>query len=99
MIARDVCVDAQRMVAASKGIVIAANFWGKLKTVLQMVGVILIFFLFNAQYGNLDPSVLGVYWGIQNLMTLLATVISVVSGVIYFVDINKEMKKKYANKN
>lgn len=92
MIARDVCVDAQRMVAAKKGIVVAANYWGKLKTILQMVGVILIFFLFNAQFNDLDPALKGVYWGIQNLMLHLATIMSVASGIVYFVNINKAMK-------
>ena len=32
MIARDLLVDALRQVASTKGIVLAANIWGKLKT-------------------------------------------------------------------
>ena len=39
MIARDLVVDALRFVAASKGIVLAANIFGKLKTVFQMVSI------------------------------------------------------------
>lgn len=93
MIARDVIVDAQRMVAAKKNIVIAANYWGKLKTILQMVSIILIFFFFNQTYQYIDPALKGMYWGVQNLIPLLATVMSVASGIIYFIDINKALKQ------
>ncbi len=92
MIARDVCVDAQKMVAAKKGTVVAANYWGKLKTVLQMAGIVLIFFFFNCKYEYIDPDFKGLYWGIQNLVLLLATIMSVASGIIYFIDINKALK-------
>lgn len=96
MIARDVAVDAQRMVAAKKNIVVAANFWGKCKTVLQMVGIIFIFFIF-AFKGDINNVF---YWTIQQLLMYIATIMSVVSGVIYFIDINKAMKaKSHASKN
>ena len=39
MIARDLAVDGIRFMAASKGEVIAANIFGKLKTVFQMVTI------------------------------------------------------------
>lgn len=91
MIARDVCVDAQKMVAAKKGKVIAANYWGKLKTVLQMVGIVLVFFFFN-QPNNIDSNFVGLYWGVQNLMLLLATAMSIFSGIVYFISINKQIK-------
>lgn len=94
MIARDVAVDAQKALAAKKKIVVAANFWGKLKTILQMVGIILIFFVFANNGSDItDPF----YWSIQQLMLYLATVMSVVSGIIYFKNINKAIK--HASKN
>lgn len=37
IIARELIIDGFRLVAASKGIVIAASIWGKAKTVVQMV--------------------------------------------------------------
>lgn len=92
MIARDVCVDAQKMVAAKKGVVVAANYWGKLKTILQMVGIVFIFFFFNCEYCEIDPSFKSLYWSVQNLMPLLATIMSITSGIIYFVDINKSLR-------
>lgn len=44
-IARDVIVDALRMYIASHNIIIAASFFGKLKTVLQMVAIICLLLL------------------------------------------------------
>ena len=42
MVARDTVVDALRFIAAQKGTVIAANIFGKLKTVLQMVAIAMV---------------------------------------------------------
>jgi len=90
MIARDVIVDAKRMVAAKDRIVVAANIYGKMKTVLQMVGVIFVFFICcNASDGYDDPAM---WWGVQNFVLYAATIVSVISGVVYFKQINKQMK-------
>ena len=93
MIARDVVVDAQRMIAAKKDVVVAANIWGKAKTVLQMIGIIWIFFFCCGTEYAYHP---GMWWGIQNTVLYLATIMSVVSGVIYMVRINQVLKNKNA---
>lgn len=81
MVARDIVVDALRFVAAKKNVVIAANIFGKLKTVLQMVaiGVVLLNgFPFN--YFDADwPS----YLHISDIIVYIATFVSFLSGVIY----------------
>ena len=43
-IGRDLAMDGLRMVAASKGTILAANIWGKVKTAVQM-GLIPVLFL------------------------------------------------------
>jgi CDP-diacylglycerol--glycerol-3-phosphate 3-phosphatidyltransferase len=50
MIARDVIVDAGRMHASSKGKVVPANIYGKLKTICQMVAILIIFFGLNGNF-------------------------------------------------
>ena len=92
MIARDTIVDAVRMNAVRKNIVVAANIFGKLKTVLQMVA--LIFILIN-DFGlsNLLNLPEGLYIG--QILLYLATIASFASGVIYLVqnkDVFSEMK-------
>lgn len=88
MICRDIIVDASRMYASTKGKVVAANIWGKLKTVFQMIAIILILFSFGIVNNNLVFQYL-----VQNLFLLVATVFSVVSGVIYEVQIFKKEKQ------
>ena len=83
LIARDIVVDALRFIGAAKGKVIAANIFGKLKTVLEMVaiGVVLLngfpFRYFDANW----PA--GLH--IADFLVYLATLASAISGVIYVV--------------
>ena len=82
MISRDIIVDAVRLNAVRKNVVIAANIWGKLKTVFQMIGI--IFVLINDL--GLDtllniPN--NLYIG--QVILYVATVVSLISGVIYLV--------------
>lgn len=44
IVSRDGVVSAVRILAASDGIVVQANIWGKVKTVLQMSLIIFLFF-------------------------------------------------------
>ena len=89
MICRDIIVDASRMYASTKGKVVAANIWGKLKTVSQMIGIILILFVFGIVNNN-DVF----HYLVQNLCLLVATVFSVVSGVIYEIQIFNKKENK-----
>lgn len=82
MIARDVIVDASRMYASTKNVVVPANFYGKLKTVAQMIAILVIFFVFN-----MNSSYTVYFWGVQNLMMYVALLFSVVSGIIYVYNI------------
>ena len=81
LIARDIVVDALRFIGAAKGKVIAANIFGKLKTVLEMVaiGVVLLndfpFRYFDASWP------MGLH--ISDFLVYLCTVASLLSGIIY----------------
>jgi len=76
MIWRDIMVDGLRMLAAEKGKVMAAGYLGKVKTVVQMLTIILIlvsnlpFELFNLP--------------VSTFMLWFSVVISVLSGIGYF---------------
>ena len=82
MISRDTIVDAIKMSAASKQVVVAASKLGKLKTVSQMIA--LCFLLVN----NFPFSVLGI--DLATILAWIATVTSVISGIDYFIK-NREM--------
>ena len=88
MVARDTVVDALRFIAAQKGTVIAANIFGKLKTVLQMVAigaVLLNDFPFHYMYpANHNP-----YLTVTAFLVYAATLVSLLSGIIYVVQNRK----------
>ena len=50
VLTREFAIASVRMIAASNGVVIPANVWGKIKTVTQMVFTILIMLLGEAYY-------------------------------------------------
>lgn len=81
LVARDIVVDALRFIAASKGKVIAANIFGKLKTVLEMVAICAVLLNgFPFRYFDADWPV-GLH--IADFLVYLATLASLVSGFIY----------------
>ncbi|OUP60317.1 CDP-diacylglycerol--glycerol-3-phosphate 3-phosphatidyltransferase [Faecalitalea cylindroides] len=81
MIARDLFVDGLRMTAASQGKVVSAGFYGKLKTVLQMVAI--VFLLLK----NWPFSYLGL--PVDQILLWAATLVSLYSGYIYFMKLKK----------
>lgn len=89
IIAREFMVTSIRLVAADKGQVIAANNWGKAKTVSQIIAILVVLFL---QYW-LELAVAGVSLPVTvneplaslfgQLLILIATALAVISGLIY----------------
>ena len=77
MIWRDTIVDAIRMMASTKGKVMAAGMLGKAKTVTQMVAIIFAF-LNNIPFAFINLPV-------TTILVWAACVISVLSGVSYFM--------------
>ena len=80
MIARDLFVDGLRLIAVTQNKVLAANIFGKIKTVLQMVAIAL--FLLNdwpfaLMYGDAGY--------VSLVLIYLAALASLVSGIIYIV--------------
>ena len=81
IILRDTIVDSIKMVAGSKGNVVAASIWGKIKTICMMVGLCLTFF------SNLPFELIGIR--LDYILLIIATVLSIYSGIQYFM-VNKE---------
>ena len=85
ILAREFAVSGVRMVAASApgGKVIAANWWGKIKTVLQMVTILVYYFgLGVLSLGGSLAASQAFYWLSQGLCWLVALV-TVLSGAQY----------------
>ena len=94
MVARDTVVDALRFIAAQKGTVIAANIFGKLKTVLQMVAIGLVL-LNDFPFHYLYPNNNNPYLTVTAFIVYAATLVSFISGVIYvYQNRNAFLKEK-----
>ena len=84
MVARDTVVDALRFIGAQKGKVIAANIFGKLKTVLQMVAIGVVL-LNDFPFHYLYPNNTNPYLTVTAFLVYAATLVSLLSGVIYVI--------------
>ena len=93
MIARDLIVDALRLVAVKKNIVIAANIFGKAKTVLQMIAIPML--LLNDWPFNYFDSNWPQALQISNWFFYIATAMSIISGVIYVYQ-NRNVFKEFS---
>ena len=96
IISRELLVSAVRQIAASKGLVVQANVYGKIKTVCQDIGIPLLVILnyYVVRNANSDvvviPSTFGiVVWWIAVVVFAISIILTVVSGVIYLIQNRK----------
>lgn len=85
VVIRDIAVDTIKMIVGEKKGAVAASKLGKIKTIFMLVGVSLMFFY------NLPFELINVR--IADILIILATILSVISGVEYYIksrDIIKE---------
>lgn len=79
IISREFIISGFRLIASDNGVVIAASWWGKAKTISQMVMVIVLI----ADFG-------GVFDVIETVLIVIATILTVVSLVDYLMK-NKQV--------
>jgi CDP-diacylglycerol--glycerol-3-phosphate 3-phosphatidyltransferase len=94
VLTREFAIASVRMIAASGGVVIPANNWGKIKTISQMVFTIVIMLLGEAYY-ILENFFAELYVKLPDLSLIsngllwVTAILTVVSGVIYLNDSKK----------
>lgn len=81
IIAREFIISGFRLIAVESGIVIAANMWGKVKTVVQMIMIILLIVDFGGVFDYLEQISIwaSVALTIISLVTYVAANKSVIS--------------------
>lgn len=96
IIAREFAVSGLRSIAASQGKVIAASWWGKIKTVIQIIAIILLLLEVNISDSKyLTGLVLkSTFWKqfflkVPPIVLLAAVAITLISGYEYYKN-NKE---------
>lgn len=92
ILAREIIVSGFRMVAASAGTVIAADIFGKYKTVFQDIAV--VFLLIGAGVGEFtDHITVKILFYIGLICFAVSVLLTIISGVNYIVK-NREVLKK-----
>ena len=86
---REFAVTSIRLIAAAKGEAVAANIWGKVKTVTQMTAIIAILVMQSVldvmTLASVDiPALLpGIFFWSGELLIWISTIFAIISGVIY----------------
>ena len=75
IISREFIISGFRLVASDNGVVIAASYWGKFKTVFQMIMVILLI-------ANIPHPIFKVLGIVVTYIALILTIISLLDYVI-----------------
>ncbi|MBR2279628.1 MAG: CDP-diacylglycerol--glycerol-3-phosphate 3-phosphatidyltransferase [Ruminococcus sp.] len=94
---REFAITSIRLIAASEGKVVAANIWGKVKTVTQITAIIIVFVMQIAleifTMIPLEPALISdlshIFYIIGEAALWISTVFCIISGVIYLID-NKQ---------
>ena len=90
IIAREFTISGFRLIASDNGVVIAASMWGKVKTTVQMVMVIMLI----ANLGTYFPGAAGVITIIEYVLIYAVMLLTVISLIDYIVK-NKVVIKTY----
>ncbi len=94
VLTREFAIASVRMIAASGGVVIPANIWGKIKTVSQMTFTILIMLL-GEVWEIISNTNIELFEKLPNLSLIsngllwVTAILTIISGVIYLNDSKK----------
>lgn len=102
ILARELLISAVRMIAASKGIVVQANIFGKIKTIMQDVSLPLLILMNSVRYNpvmSYRPPVVwtDIVWLVAIIIFGLSVIMTIVSGVIYLVQNKVVFKTEQSN--
>ena len=85
IISREFIISGFRLIASDNGIVIAASYWGKFKTVFQMAMIIVLICNLGGVFGMIETVLI---W-----ISLILTVVSLVDYVVKNIDVLKDGSK------
>lgn len=98
ILSRELTVTSIRLVASSKGKVIAANYWGKVKTVSQMVSILVVLTsnyileLLSIKNISLNFNIESLFSLISDISVYLSVLLTLISGIVYLYQ-NREIIK------
>lgn len=92
ILAREFAVSGLRTLAASGGVVIAASWWGKIKTVTQIIAILLLLIKVNigeslsaVEFVSNNGFLNTFFTYVPEAIMFIAVLITIISGIDYFV--------------
>lgn len=85
ILARDFLVTGMRVIAVAEGISVAASMWGKVKTTIQMVAMVVAILFGESEIAALYIAAQGAIY--------LSTLATLISGITYVYDYRKIFEK------
>lgn len=85
IISREFIISGFRLIASDNGVVIAASYWGKFKTVFQMLMIIVL-------VANIDLPIMVLLGTILTYVALVLTIVSLIDYIIKNKDVLREQK-------
>lgn len=89
---REFSVTSIRLIAASKGKVVAANMWGKAKTVSQMIAIIaviamqIVLELPEVRLNFINTATFEpIFFAVGEILIWISVVFTIISGVVYII--------------
>ena len=82
IISREFIISGFRLIASDNGVVIAASYWGKFKTVFQMIIIIVLICDFGGVFGIIETALI---W-----ISLILTVVSLVDYIVKNIGVLKD---------
>ena len=84
IVAREFIVSGLRMVASAEGLVIAASWYGKIKTWLQIVAIVMFLIMDSALVASFGPEFVDIFEAASWLVMGAAVIVTILSAVDYF---------------
>lgn len=97
IIAREFAVTGLRSVAAAEGVILAASKWGKAKTFIQIIAILMELISLNLHsykflHNYVDSAPISNFKTASSIAMYIAVIVTIISGVDYFVK-NKDIIK------
>lgn len=85
IVAREFVVSGLRMIAVAEGVVIAASPYGKVKTVLQIVAIVMLILVDSPAIGLLPTNIAFIFTSVSYVLLAAAVIMTIWSMIDYFV--------------
>ncbi len=94
IVSRDLIIDMLRQIAASKNVIIAADWFGKIKTIVMDIALPILFVALGLLTMGVQTLIYDILFYVGLSLLILATVLSLLSGINYIVRNSKILSDK-----